>query len=188
MGGSRVGFAVQKLPEGLDVLDEEAARSIDLTLSAVRPMIFTQNWDMPMMWLAEAATTNAVIYLNDALQKLSQAGLRIDTREDVEEGDLTDLIARYRNAACHIGSAHRRVRMANGHATVSFNVFLNDGPSLNIEGTRIGPFPNDVAYYYGTIRLLQGRNLVRAYQLAVRKLHKAVREAQLNVHLLTPER
>lgn len=137
-------------------------------------------------WLIEAAVTHAVIHLHDALQKL-KTDFRVDFSDDVEiEGDITDLISRYRNAACHFGSA---TRFAAPGSRVVFGMVHGAGPfgrmgDVILENTR----DDDVAYFYGSVRLLHHRQLHRAVTAGIAKLAEAAQASGYDGRLLTPER
>lgn len=113
--------------------------------------------------LFEASLTLLLINLSDLLQKARIDGRRIAFVEDVDIGegkDVTDLIAAARNAACHISSPIHKIDAGK----FTLNVIAGRNPNaFRVNGVSYGSdYADDVAVYYGQIRLYIGRHLLRA--------------------------
>lgn len=55
--------------------------------------------------LSVSALIEFLIRLNDLLQKCKNSGLSVDFSDDIADGlDVTDLVSKLRNSACHITS------------------------------------------------------------------------------------
>lgn len=52
----------------------------------------------------EPAFVSLMFKLNDLLQKLDRLTHRVNFKEDIPDGDITDLVNKIRNAICHLDS------------------------------------------------------------------------------------
>lgn len=111
----------------------------------------------------EACVLMLLVNLHDLLQRAKAAGQPVTFTDhiepDAEVDNVSELVAKSRNAACHVwgrsnasSNAFRFNRVAGycRHATVF------DGKTLGCE------FHDDVAIYYGKCRLYLNRHAVRA--------------------------
>ena len=111
-----------------------------------------------------ACVTQILIELSDALQKASASGKRISFKDNVYDGgknwDVTDLIANCRNAVCHISSSKHLFETNK----FTFNRAAGYSPTaFCINGTVLGcEFEDDVAVFFGSMKLLLNRNVIRA--------------------------
>jgi hypothetical protein len=114
--------------------------------------------------------TETVIRLNDILQLLSQHDRRIIYAQDVIQSedikDVTDLVNRLRNAACHLNSGNREVSdLENIRILFSFNLV---GPKTKlplVKGFLLeNNYADDLAYYYGRDRIYLKRHLYKLVQ------------------------
>lgn len=166
-------------------MDKQDIRLVDMALYLADQAARTEIWKVREQWFREGAVTNIAINLNDALQKLAKAGLRVDFNDEVPEGDVTDHVARYRNAACHFGSASRRLE--NGVLS-AFNIIAGAGAGMQIGDLVVdSPHADDVAYFYGSIRLYHVRHIQRAITVAKQHLPGLAEHAGVRM-LLTTDR
>jgi len=122
----------------------------------------------------EAFFTQMLICLNDAVMFLSQNNDRITLDGDVQpfnekEQDVTDLINRFRNIACHLPSDQRSI---GDDMRVGFNV-LRGKASMRINGQMlVADYDDDVAFFYGVHRIYLNRHVRAAWTEAVERLKK----------------
>lgn len=114
--------------------------------------------------LFEAAVVQLLIALNDLMRKAVSDGKRIDFADavDLVDGvtDVTDLITKCRNAACHIGSSLQEYD-TNRFRFLVFGPGVKNGMMIN--GKCLGnDFDDDFAVYYGPYRLYLKRHALRA--------------------------
>ena len=131
--------------------------------------IFTkENLRHPLM---NSAVTELLICLHDLLQACKRKGVRITFDEDVaEEDDITDLVSKMRNSACHINSGNRDHETDAGSVTNAFAVSMGAG-GMAILGIQIGgQYKDDVTISYGIYWLYLNRHISRAYNEAVKEL------------------
>ena len=111
----------------------------------------------------ESVFIEVMVKLKDLLHFLNQLGRRVDFTHDVPEdiGDVTDLVAKVRNAACHETSGDRRV----GEITFVFNrIFggIRHAVTLPTGDVLGSDYQDDVAFYYGSLRIYLKRHIFRA--------------------------
>ncbi|WP_343661113.1 hypothetical protein [Ralstonia sp.] len=114
--------------------------------------------------LYEASVTQLLIWLNDLLQRADDDGKRIKFTDDIAPaiGDVTDLISKLRNAACHIRSKNSDVALN----TVRFCVVHGKRPkSMVIRDVVLGcDYEDDSAVFFGQYRLYMRRHALRAVE------------------------
>lgn len=116
--------------------------------------------------LFQSAVVHLLICLNDLLAKANQDGKRVSFTQDIktcaEINDITALVAKCRNAACHISSPLNNLETNR----FAFNCAAGKDPgAFQINGVSIGcDFEDDIAVYYGTYRLYLRRNALVALQ------------------------
>lgn len=114
----------------------------------------------------EACVVLLLINLNDLAGRCRAEGRPLDFKEHVqvtdEVKDITDLISKMRNAACHIRSKSRNL----GDAPFVFNRIVGYMPNAFDLGEVFAgcDFPDDVAIYYGKYRLYLHRHFGRAVE------------------------
>ncbi|AVF41535.1 hypothetical protein AL486_18910 [Pandoraea apista] len=119
--------------------------------------------------LFKSAVIHLLIVMNDLVQKAAAAGKRITFTDDIapadDINDVTTLINKCRNAACHIPSKEK----AFEGNTFDFNVFVGRVPSaIVINGTTFGcDYDDDIAVQFGSRRLYLRRHVIRAFHEAV---------------------
>ncbi|MFD1107561.1 hypothetical protein [Sphingobium olei] len=113
--------------------------------------------------------TQILIELSDLLQKLDKNRKRICFKDDISQQDggrdVTDLIRDCRNASCHISSgAH--IFQQNKFV---FNVMVGYCPAaMQINDVILGcDYADDIAIFWGSLKLYAGRHIVRAYREAI---------------------
>jgi hypothetical protein len=119
--------------------------------------------------LFQAAVVHLLICLNDLVGKAKADGNRLTTTEDIdifnEITDLTDLIIKCRNAACHISSTLNNIE----ENRFIFNVVEGRRPkAFMLDGLELGcDFEDDIAVYYGKYRFYLHRHGRKAFDQIV---------------------
>ncbi|WP_201312901.1 hypothetical protein [Dyella sp. EPa41] len=114
--------------------------------------------------MIEATFILILILLNDVLQHLAQSNRRVDFSDDIVEidnrpMDVTDLINKMRNAACHIPSE------ARGFPTIRLGLLVCTGKPRNKSYGELvidHKYGDDTTFMYGRYSIYLRRHLVRA--------------------------
>jgi hypothetical protein len=110
--------------------------------------------------LFQAAVVHLLICLNDLVAKAKIDGQRISDTNFVQVfddvADVTDLISKCRNAACHISSPLHNLEVGK----FTFNVVAGRSPNAFVmNGVALGcDFEDDIAIYYGKYRFYLRRH------------------------------
>ncbi len=135
------------------ILKYELKRCIDLYSSGILHspnFIFTQSVFIELL-----------IRLNDILQTLSHRGKRIKFADDVSgKGvkDITDLVNKLRNAACHERTSGETKFEGN---TFIFNRIVGRINAIKIGDKVIGSDYDDIAFFYGDKKIYLERHVKR---------------------------
>jgi len=107
--------------------------------------------------LRQSAFVEILIKLNYCLQYLSAQDKRINFTDDIDDGDVTDLINTARNCACHI---------TNDNNKIDTNIFIYNivqghvPEAIVINGYTLGSdYDNEVAFFYGKYRVYLHRHI-----------------------------
>lgn len=120
-----------------------------------------------------------LVNLSDLAAKAKAEGRRLTFSEDVDItediNDVTDLISKLRNAACHVRSKSRNI----GESAFYFNRFFGYFPKIiEKQGVFYGcDFADDVAVYYGQYRFYLKRHASRAVE-ELSRIFAGVRQRQ----------
>lgn len=108
-----------------------------------------------------------MINLKEALMILDKRGHRVSFNDDLPNGvDVTKQICTMRNSICHIGSIQRQVGRLG--AVLSFGMAIGQGNLAQIDDIVLSnPYRDDIAFFYGTQRILLKRHLARALIIAM---------------------
>lgn len=126
--------------------------------------------------LFKSAITELLIYIHDMLQTADAFGLRVRLAEHLPDwapvGDVTDLVARCRDAACQVSAGQAFFERNR----FSFALVVGRVPeAVTIDGVPRGSdFDDDIALFFGADRLYLRRNLLDAYTQAVNALRPLV--------------
>ncbi|WP_213761749.1 hypothetical protein [Caballeronia sp. dw_19] len=113
--------------------------------------------------LLEPAVTQLLIWMNDLLQRADDRGSRITFADEMvpDTGDITDLISKMRNAACHMKSKNTVLDFGS----IRFGVLFGRVPNAiqyNNEIALSSDYEDDVAVYFGKYRVYLRRQAYRA--------------------------
>lgn len=118
--------------------------------------------------LFEAAVIQLLINMSDLLAKARVDGKRVNFTDDVVgELDVTELVRRCRNAACHISTGEH---MIEDLGKFTFNVVAGKMPqAMEMNGVCYGSdYEDDIAVYYGDKRVYLRRHLLRALDSVIK--------------------
>lgn len=115
--------------------------------------IFTDNNSL----LRQSAFVEILIKLNYCLQYLSAQGKRINFTDDIDDGDVTDLINTARNCACHIINQDNKIDTN----TFIYNIVQGRVPNaVVINGCILGSdYGDEVVFFYGKYRVYLYRHI-----------------------------
>lgn len=135
---------------------------VDGSLYSCKRVLETPFYQFEPGWAREAAFTYLMIQMKDLLLTLDRLGGRVSFTDDVlSGGDITDLVREMRNAVAHNGSPLRHAdKNQNG---VAFGMVVGKGPFGRFHGEVLEcPYEDDVAFFYGKLRILLRRQIWRA--------------------------
>lgn len=119
--------------------------------------------------LSESALIEFLIRLNDLLQKCKSLGIEIDFSDDIPNNlNITDLVSKLRNSACHITS---KSRLLDNEIPFCFSII---GPLATARyGNWItNKYEDDIIFCYGNDASYLNRHLIRAYNESKQRLEK----------------
>lgn len=118
----------------------------------------------------EAVFTEMIIKLHDLLQKLSILQARVSFSDDINSGDITDLISKIRNAVCHMDSGEHKLKEGN-QIKFTFNVVYGKGNMMEIEGKELtSDYQDDICFFFGDNKIYFRRHIVRCVLESERKI------------------
>lgn len=112
-----------------------------------------------------AAFTLLLINFSDLLQRISKSDARVSFDDETAPcKDITELMLRMRNAACHSSSE----KELDPRTTITFGI-MHPHTSQTFGGMGVmgNPHSDDLAFYIGKYRVYLNRHLVRAYNEAI---------------------
>lgn len=148
-------------------LEYELKRCIDLYTSGIL--------HAPNSIFTQSVFIEILVRLNDILQSLNATGKRISFTDDVSgEGvnDITDLVNKLRNAACHDRTSGESMIKGN---TFIFNRIVGRMPNAIKVGKDIvigSNYNDDIAYFYGDKKIYLERHIKRLLDEISKKLDK----------------
>lgn len=161
----------------------EQCTIINRSLDVCKRIASTNFYGAEPSWISEAALALLLINLKDALQLLDRLGERISFDDEIEDaGDVTDLVAKMRNAICHIGSPHRLVD-SQSRISLSFGTAIGKCALASINGKELAnPHGDDVAFFYGALRIYLKRHIHRAISEADATLVRLAKKHGHHLH------
>lgn len=110
----------------------------------------------------EPVFVSIILKMDDLLQKYRIINKRIVFSDDIDTGDITDLVSKIRNAICHKESDENFLNSESNIKFV-FNIMAGEGTFFDIAGEKIkSDYKDEIAFFYGGHRLYYRRHLVRA--------------------------
>jgi hypothetical protein len=114
---------------------------------------------------AAAGLTLLLINLSDLLQRVSMVAVRVSFSDETAPcKDVTELILKMRNAACHVNSQGE----LDYRTTIRLGIM---GPLTKQEfaggGSMENPHDDDIAFYIGKHRAYLRRHLIRAFNQVI---------------------
>jgi len=142
---------------------------VDQALYRCRDILNSPFWNAQPQWLSEAVFTLLMIHLKDGLAALHTLDRRIAFHDDIPSGkDVTAHIIDVRNAICHVGSPSRVFGDGN---SLDFGMVIGRGTLIRTPELEIGnPYEDDIAFFYGSLRVLLKRHIDRSIGEATQAL------------------
>ena len=158
-------------PYNGDVMEKDdffVKTDIERNIRRVTELLDTEALNSPNVF-QESVLIEVMVKLHDLLQTLSQLGYRINFTEDVVEGDVTDLVSKIRNLACHSESEGHFLDKEH-HVKFTFNVSYGKGNLAIINGRELtSDYDDDVCFFFGEQKIYLKRHILRALQEAQEK-------------------
>lgn len=134
---------------------------IQSSIRDVKAFLETGVFNAPVLKVfQEPVFISIILKLDDLFQKYRIIGKRITFSEDIERGDITDLVNKIRNAICHKESDE--IFLNNKKIKFVFNIIVGEGAAISIEGEKIkSDYKDEIAFFYGGYRLYYHRHLIR---------------------------
>lgn len=110
----------------------------------------------------EPAFISIILKLNDLLQKFRILHQRINFKDDISKGDITDLVSKIRNAICHLDSPENLLDKET-YLKFVFNMVIGKGNAVQIGNNVVAKsdYDDDIAFFYGEHRIYLKRHLIR---------------------------
>lgn len=110
----------------------------------------------------EPVFVSIILKLDDLLQKFRILGERISFKDDVGDGDITDLVNKIRNAICHLNSAENMLD-SKSQIKFVFSMVIGKGAAIQVgkKMAAASEYEDDIAFFYGEHRIYLRRHLVR---------------------------
>jgi hypothetical protein len=120
----------------------------------------------------ELINTGVFIKLWDLTQKLVLLENRIDFKEDIKSGDITDLIRRIRYAVCHVDSGEHMLK-SKQQVKFSFNIAYGKVNLASIGEKKItSDYEDDICFFFGENKIYLKRHIIRCIQEAEKKIQE----------------
>ncbi|MFA5880162.1 MAG: hypothetical protein WC860_08350 [Candidatus Margulisiibacteriota bacterium] len=151
--------------------------NLQLLLSNCRNLYNSEAlWKDELNIFAESVFTKILIQLNDILQKLKKCNLCIIWQDDInkEDGNITDLVSKLRNASCHIDSNNNHINKNKKDTKFVFNKISGNSPNAFKRGNLVlgCNYKDDIAFYYGEYRIYLKRHIERLIKELPQEIEK----------------
>jgi len=146
---------------------------IETDLRRVKELINTGVFSTPVLRVfQESVFTEIIIKLWDLTQKLVLLENRVDFKEDVKTGDITDLIRKIRYAVCHVDSGEHMLK-SKQQIRFSFNIAYGKANLASIGKKKItSDYEDDICFFFGENKIYLKRHIIRCIQEAEKKIQK----------------
>ena len=146
-------------------------------LYKVKELINTGVFDASILrTFQESAFTEIIIKLWDLTQKLSSLKKRVDFKEDVDEGDITDLVRKIRYAVCHVDSGEHMLK-SEQQIKFTFNIAYGKVNLALINGKKIvSDYKDDICFFFGENKIYLKRHIIKCIQEAEKKIQELYTE------------
>ncbi|MFA5947084.1 MAG: hypothetical protein WC813_03605 [Patescibacteria group bacterium] len=135
---------------------------IESNINAIESLANTGVFSAPALRVfAEPSFVSIILKMHDLLQKLNALGHRVDFKDDVENGDITDLISKVRNAICHLDSPEN---LLDKDAQIKFVFCMAYGKANLVqigEKCAQSEYEDDIAFFYGEHRVYLKRHIFK---------------------------
>jgi len=119
----------------------------------------------------ESVFTEVIIKLNDLLQKLSLLEKRIAFKDDVDLGDITDLVSRIRNAVCHMESGEHKLE--GQQIKFTFNIAYGRCNLMSVGEKKLNSdYQDDICFFFGENKIYLRRHIARCIQESRKKINE----------------
>lgn len=109
----------------------------------------------------EPVFVSIILKLDDLLQKLRILDERISFTDDIDSGDITDLVNNIRNAICHLNSPENMLDKEKQIKFV-FNISVGRANIMQIGKTVVkSDYDDDIAFFFGENRVYLKRHIAR---------------------------
>lgn len=147
---------------------------IQSNIGTIKKLMSSGVFSSPALRLfQEPSFMSVILKLNDLLQKFDNLQYRITFNNDMDNGDITDLVNKVRNAICHLDSPENLLDKKTQLKFV-FNMIVGKGNAIAIGDNVIASsdYADDIAFYYGEHRIYLKRHIQRVMEEAVEVVKK----------------
>ncbi len=125
--------------------------------------------DSTLIVFREAVFTEVMIKLHDLLQKLNLLHKRVSFADDIDSGDITDLVSNIRNAVCHMDSGEHKLR-GDQQIKFTFNTAYGKTTLLSAGGKKLtSDYQDDICFFFGDNKIYLKRHIVKCIREAEKK-------------------
>lgn len=146
---------------------------LETDLRRVQELISTGVFNSPILRVfQESVFTEIIIKLWDLTQKLSSLKKRVDFKEDVSKGDITDLVRKIRYAVCHVDSGEHMLK-SEQQIKLTFNIAYGKVNLVSINGKKIASdYKDDICFFFGDNKIYFKRHIIKCTQEAKKKIQE----------------
>ncbi len=110
----------------------------------------------------EPVFVSIILKLDDLLQKFRILNQKINFNDDINSGDITDLVNKIRNAICHLNSGENLLDKKTQTKFV-FNMLIGKVNAIDIGDNIVAKsdYDDDIAFFYGEHRIYLKRHIIR---------------------------
>ena len=135
---------------------------IESNITDIKVLLETGVFSAPILRsFQEPVFVSTILKLNDLLQKFQILDQRINFDDDINSGDITDLVNKIRNAICHLNSDENLLDK-KARIKFVFNVAIGKVNVIDANGkTAKSDYNDDIAFFYGEHRIYLKRHILR---------------------------
>lgn len=111
----------------------------------------------------ESVFTEIMIKLHDLLQKFVILKKRVSFTNDIDYGDITDLVSSIRNAVCHMESGEHKLK--GQQIKFTFNIAYGKCNLMSVGEKKLtSNYQDDICFFFGDNKIYLKRHIIRCVQ------------------------
>lgn len=147
---------------------------IQSNIEDIKTLLYTGVFNAPVLRpFQEPVFVSIILKLDDLLQKFNGLNQRINFKDDISKGDITDLVNKIRNAICHLSSGENLLDKESQLKFV-FNMIIGKVNVVQLGDNIVAKsdYDDDITFFYGENRIYLKRHIVRVINESIETAHK----------------